>query len=194
MKRTALAIPLLALASLAHAQETSGPYLGVSLGTFDYEETDPALGLRISDTATSYQVFGGYRFTQHLMLEGSWGMTSDIGETFTGTDPVLGDVSAVVEGDYEALSVRVLGVLPLRKLDLFAGLGYFDSELDASVHYEDDFGVIDVASTTSDDGATVLAGLQFDFERISLRGTYEWFDTKSNVDASDLSVSALFRF
>ncbi|HEX6996535.1 MAG TPA: outer membrane beta-barrel protein [Gammaproteobacteria bacterium] len=194
MSRLLLLTGLALLASTSQAQENAGAYFGFSLGSFDYEETEEVTGLVISDSTSAYRLFGGYRFSDNFAVEGSWGATGDIKEGFSGSDPALGTVTLDIKGDYEVLSVRALGILPFDKVSLFGGVGYYDADLTARGRYEDAFQIVAIKVEGSDDGATVIGGLQFDLDRLSIRGEYEWFDTDSNVDASDISIGLLFNF
>ena len=182
----------LGLTQLSHAQEMSGAYMGFALGSLDYEEVDADLGIALSDTTSAYRLIGGYRFTDNFAVEAGWGATSDIEDSFSEVVPGFGTITVNVKADYEVLTVRALGIVPLTSLSLFGGVGYYDSELNASVSVTG-FGAVGEAEG-SDSGATLVGGLQYDLDRVSVRGEYEWFDTDSNVEVWDLSVGVLFRF
>ena len=64
MKQLLLALLVLTVAPLAHAQPESA-YYGVSLGAFDYEEEDSLGGEVFADTASSYRLMVGYQFMEY---------------------------------------------------------------------------------------------------------------------------------
>lgn len=178
---------VLGMSSQALAQEGGGEgaYLGASLGKFDYEETVDAFGVEFSDSATAYRIFGGYRFNENFALEAGWGATGDLEETYTD-----GFDTAVIRGDYEVLTVRALAIAPFDSVSLYGGVGYYDATLDGSVSI---IGFLQESFEGDDSGATLVGGLQFDLDKVSIRAEYEWFDTDSSVDAWDISVGLLFR-
>lgn len=195
--RSAVFISMMTILSAgAHAQDSiqKGGYMGFAVGTLSYEETEQLTGLEISDDTSAYRLFGGYQFNENFALEAGWAATGDIKEDFTGTDAVLGDVALSIKGDYEVLSLRLLGIVPLSKVNLFGGVGYYDATLSATGRYEDDFDLFSVSVKDSDGGATVLGGLQFNLARVGIRAEYEWFDTDSSVEASSISAGVFFRF
>lgn len=188
MKRVGsmLACAALFASSAAVAQDASeGAYLGVSVGSFDYEETVEAFDVEFSDSTTAYRIFGGYRFNDNFALEAGWGATGDLEEAYSdGVD------TAIIRGDYEVLTLRGLAIAPFESVSLYGGVGYYDATLDASATV---VGIGQMRFEGDDSGATLVGGLQFDFEKVSIRGEYEWFDTDSNVDAWDISIGLLVR-
>ena len=195
MKKYLICLGLsLALVQAAAAQDRSGAYLGGSVGSFSYEEEDEGLGI-IDDKAAAYRIMGGYRFNDNFAVEGGWGKTDDLEGGFTETIPPFGTFTASVVGEFEILTVRALGFLPFEKVSLLGGVGYFDADIDASVSVRGPIslgGPLDASG--SDDGATVVGGLEFNFERIDIRGELEWFDVEDGSEAWDVMVGVLFRF
>ena len=182
----------LAVVQGAAAQERGGAYIGFSLGSFSYEEEDPDLGVTIvDDSATAYRILGGYRFSENFAVEGGWGKTGDLEETFTEFIPGFGNLTLNMSGDYEVLTVRALGIVPFENISLIGGVGYYDADLNATISVT---GLGSFAAEGSDDGATLVGGIEFNLERIDIRAELEWFDTESSVDASDISVGVLFHF
>lgn len=176
----------------AAAQERGGAYIGFSLGSFSYEEEDPDLGVTIvDDSATAYRILGGYRFSENFAVEGGWGKTGDLEETFTEFIPGFGNLTLNMSGDYEVLTVRAVGIVPFENISLIGGVGYYDADLNATISVT---GLGSFAAEGSDDGATLVGGIEFNLERIDIRAELEWFDTESSVDASDISVGVLFHF
>lgn len=176
----------------SYAQESSGAYMGFGVGSFDYAESDAASGISLSDNASAYRLFGGYRFSENFSVEGGWGATGDLKDTVTATLPGFGTMSFDTAADFEVLTVRALGRLPFDNVALFGGVGYYDSEVDVSVSVQ---GIGEVGSGSgSDSGATIIGGLEFAVSRVNLRAEYEWFDTDSSVDASMLGLGLFFNF
>ena len=177
----------LALASVsAYSQElgTSGPYMGFGLGYLDYEQSDA--GLSMSDGTTAYRLFGGYRFNENFAVEGGWGTTSDLKDSV-----VVGGNTFSVNGDYEIMTVRALGAVPFDMVSLFGGVGFYDADQSVSLSIN---GAPLGSFDGSDSGATVIGGVEFSLNRVSLRAEYEWFDTDSTIDASVLGLGLLFSF
>jgi OOP family OmpA-OmpF porin len=183
----------LAAAQAATAQEDSrGGYMGFAFGTFIYEETDAELGFEIvDDSTTAYRILGGYRFNDHFAVEGGWGATDDLKESLTASLPLIGDITLDTKADYQAFSVRALGIIPLRKVSLIGGIGYYDAELNATLSVAG-FGAEDYVVDT--DGATLMTGLEVDLSRMHLRAEIEWFDSEPGVEAWDASLGLVFRF
>ena len=183
----------LAFVQSAAAQDSrEGAYMGFALGSFSYQEEDPDLGVTIvDDSATAYRILGGYRFNDNFALEGTWGKTGDLEETFAEFIPGFGNLTVNMTGDYEVLTVRALGIIPFENVSLIGGLGYYDADLNATVSVT---GLGSFDAEGSDDGATLVGGLEFNLERVDIRAEYEWFDTDNSIDASDFSVGVLFHF
>ena len=177
----------------AAAQDRSGAYVGASVGSFSYQEEDEGLGV-IDDTATAYRVLGGYRFNDHFAVEGGWGKTGDLKGGFTETIPPFGTFTINVVGNYEILTVRALGFLPFEKVSLLGGVGYFDADIDASVSATGPIVIDALDASGSDDGATLVGGLEFNLERVDIRGELEWFDVSDGSEAWDFSVGVLYHF
>jgi OmpA-OmpF porin, OOP family len=182
-----VAVVLLCVSS-AHAQEWdgSGAYTGASLSQLRYKERDGDFS--ISDTASAYRLLGGYRFNQHFAMEGSWGSSSGIKQSYD--DSFLG-TPFDLKGKFETYTLRAVGMLPLRSVGLFGGVGYYDSDTKWTASAP---GLGSESFKIGDDGATLIGGMQFDMNRFRLRLEYEWFDTDSNIDASTLGFGMMFRF
>lgn len=180
--------------AVPQAQEIEGGYVGVSLGSFDYTDDGEIFGIPFADSATSYRVLGGYQFNDYYAVEATVGATSDVKESFRAVDPFFGNVSLDIKGQYEIATVRVLAFAPLTSMSVFGGIGYYDATLDLSLAYQDAFDSITLSEESSQDGATILGGVQFEMRRFAIRGEYEWFDTDGGVDVYNLSATVVFRF
>ncbi|HEX5418885.1 MAG TPA: outer membrane beta-barrel protein [Gammaproteobacteria bacterium] len=186
-----LLLAVLSIASLsAYAQERHGAYLGAGLGSFHYKERDVAF----SDAALAYQVLGGYRFNKYLAVEGAWGASRDLTESYSELT-LLGTATIDLTAHYDrVLTTRAVGILPLRILDLYGALGYYHAHLTGSGTGTLSGYTVQESAGGTDSGATAGVGVQFHFSNMSIRGGYQWFDAESGVDASLLGVEALFHF
>ena len=178
---------LSACAGTASAQETLPAYMGFSFGGIDYEETDPGSGLVLSDAGATYRLIGGYRFNRYFAFEGAAGETSGLKETFN----IPGFEPFTVDAKYDVVTVRALGMLPLRRMSVLGGIGLYNSERKLSADFDglDQF----VDTERADSGVTLVGGLQADLKSVTIRAEYQHFDTDSNVEAWDLTFSVLFR-
>ena len=177
---------LIACTRMASAQETLPAYFGFSFGAIDYEETDPTTGLVLSDEGGTYRLIGGYRFNKNFAFEGALGETSGLKETFT----VAGLGPFTVYSRYDVVTLRALGMLPLKRISILGGVGFFSSERRLSADFD---GLGQFVETESDSGATLVGGIQADLKSVTIRAEYQAFDTDDNVDVWDLTFSVLFR-
>ena len=74
----------LAVAPHVDAQDGSA-YYGLALGEFDYDEND-GFGELFTDTVSSWRLMINYQFMEHLGVEGGYGQTGTIRDTFTVPD------------------------------------------------------------------------------------------------------------
>src|SRR5262245_22029953 len=81
MRYSLVLILCIVLSAPANAQQRGG-VVGVSGGGFRFEDRDDALAISVSDSALSYGVFGGYRFSNSFAVEGSWNGTTDFNDIF----------------------------------------------------------------------------------------------------------------
>lgn len=184
----------LIFATGVQAQEIRGGYVGASLGSFNFRDDGETVGLRISESAASYRVVGGYHFNSNYALEAGWGATGDLSETFRGFDQQGNPASLEVEGDYEIASVRFMVLAPFAGISMFGGAGYYDATRTMSVRFASAGGDMLDTSEHSDSGVTAVGGVVFELDRLAIRGEYEWFDTDGDIEATNISVGVLFRF
>jgi hypothetical protein len=180
----------LAVMQAAAAQDRSGPYMGFSVGSFSYEEDVDELGLGIDDSTSTYRLIGGYRFSDNFALEGGWGRTGDIEESFSEPFPPFGTLTFDVGAEFEVLTVRGLGFIPFEKVSLLGGVGYYDADIEVTASVP---GFGSASEGVSEDGATLIGGVELSLERIDVRAELEWFDVDDG-EAWDLSVGVLFSF
>ena len=184
----------------AQEETLKGPFVGFSVGSFRYSETDESIGAKVADDTGVYRLLGGYRFTARMSLEASWARTGEIAASATVDDPLLGPARLDTRADLETLTVRVVGVKPYDRVVLFGGFGIYEAMLDEVGQFEDPFGVTTYTYHESDRGANLIGGVQFDVRpRVSVRAEYEWFDADSmgsdnNPSVWSAGVSVLFKF
>ena len=171
-----LAVAALLVAPAAHA---GGVFLGASLGQSDLETDVFAAGFDGGDTG--WKLFGGFHFLKFFALEGGY-------INFGSPDESLFGRSA--NADVDGWDVYAVGVVPIRKLELFAkaGLIYWDYEFQV---------ISDPDLRQDDDGIDIAYGLGVAWkftDSFALRGEYEVFDIGAVDDLTFLSVGVDFRF
>jgi len=190
MKRWLVAAAALLSVGIAQAQEESGPYLGFSVGSSDYQDDDLSFG----DSATAYRIFGGYQLNETLGIEVGFGTTEDLEESFGFVDPFAGNVSLTIRGEYEVSTLRVIGVAPLDAINLFGGAGYYEADVSLTARLTDDFGTFTQTLEDSNSGLSLIGGIEYAFNRLKLRGEYEWFDTDGEVEAWTIAIGLRVQF
>lgn len=192
MRRIAGLLLLLGLSAGAPAQEVRGIYAGLSVGYLGYDEDGDNLGAPISDSTSAYRIVGGYQFNSVYAVEAGWGASGEFGERFDGFDG-SGAVSLEIAAEYEISTLRFVTIAPFSGVNMFGGVGYYDATLDGAFRFQSTTEVVTGAFEDSDDGLTVLGGIVYEFDRIAVRGEYEWFDT-DDADVQSLNFTAIFRF
>ena len=194
MRYSLVLLLCIGLSAPASAQQRGG-YVGFAAGSFQFEDRDDALGISVSDSALSYGVFGGYRFSNSFAVEGSLGGTTDFNDIFDELFqalPFIGGFIESVHAEYHIQTVRALGIAQVKKVGLFGGLGYHHADGDASVTVRGTGAVIDLDA--SDRGTTAVAGIQIDGNNLSYRLQHEWFDAEDRLDLSNTSFGFVLRF
>ena len=158
------------LATLGHAQQMRGAYIGAGVSSLSHTQPADVAGPELSDDTGAFRLVGGYRFNDHYAVDAGFGTTADIKRTFS------------------AVSVRGVALLPVSIVDLFGGAGYYEATFNKSVLSGAD------GFDQTDSGATLIGGLVFNLPRVSIRGEYEWFDTGGAREASSIGVLVLLRF
>jgi Outer membrane protein beta-barrel domain len=188
---------LLATASIAEAQDTG--YVGLSFGSFDYEEefVDPLLG-QVSDSIDHYKVFGGFDINQHFAIEVNYSKAGDIEDEAFANIPPYGDIFYQLDMEITMTSVKALGMLPKDWGALIGGLGYFSSELDVREFISlECCGAQPADGTINDDGMMAVVGIEWRFGRFGarygIRLEYEWWDM-DGTDASAIGLGAFYGF
>jgi len=186
MKRIAALCILVGLATVASADEKTGLYVGLGLGQFDVNAEDiDDLGPIVQEfdsNATTFKVFGGWRFNPYLSLELDY---LDLGSP----DEDLQGVR--VETDISGVAPYIVGSLPIGPIEVFAKVGYLFYDLDVDANGQE----VASASGSQDDfiygaGAGIVL-----FKKLEARLEYEYLDASETIDDGDaLWLTALWRF
>lgn len=192
MKQLLLVLLLVAAASTVSAQGIDdAAYYGVALGTFDYEEGDGQGGAFLSDSVSSYRLMVGYRFMEHLGVEGGYGETGTIRDT--ADLPLFGGgtVPLTFSSEIKILTIRLLGVLPFDNgVSLLGGLSYADMRQDIDFT----IGTSPPQSTDVDGNEPAYyIGVQYDLDRFAVRLGYEKYDLDGDVDANETMVTFFYK-
>jgi hypothetical protein len=191
MRPVIVALLALTSASGVQAQLGTSAYYGISLGSFDYEESADAFFTGFNDTADSWRVMVGYQFMEHLAVEGGWGRTSTIADSATLSAPGFPTVNVDFSTEFKSLMVRLLGVLPFDNgVTLVGGIGYADGEQQIT------FDISGVGRQSGDvdlGEATFYLGAQYDWDRVALRLGYEKYNFDGDVDGSEITLSFFYK-
>jgi Outer membrane protein beta-barrel domain len=179
---------LLAAVGTVTAQNLTGPYVGVSVGTLDHEERDGDTP-ELNANADVHRLFGGYRASRHFAIEGAWTAADDLRDDAGVAFPAF--PGAELETQYEILAIKAMAVWPIRRIGFFHGIGYYDSKADATIARN---GAQLVALEDDENGLLIFGGLGFDFSRVSLRAEYQWHDNVNGADVTDTTLGVSFRF
>jgi len=186
--RTVLIVAVGLWAASGMTQEVEpGGYIGIGLGKWDYEETILGFG-NFSDSATYTKLYGGYRLNENWAFEASWETTDTVEQIAT-----ISIFPTRIGLDFEPISLRAVAFLPYSWGSFFAGLGYFDGDLEGFSELDLGATVSRLETSKSTDGATFLGGIQLDFSSLSLRLEYEWWDI-DGADLDQLGVGLHWRF
>jgi opacity protein-like surface antigen len=198
VSKTIVVIALALATSPSFAQEM-GIYVGVVAASFDYDE-DPQPGPfgAISDTTSSWKLYGGFEINEHLAVEISYGATSDLESTASGSDSFLGNFTSTQSLNFKTTAAKAMGLLPLERVVLLGGIGYFDTELDFDARLTATCcGTFSATGATGDNGLVAALGAEWRFGRfgtgIDVRLEYEWFDLE-DADTSAVGIGVGYRF
>lgn len=181
-----------ALAPPASAAEVGG-YFGVAagqtdadLGVSDFDDGSITSG-SVDDTDTGTKLFGGYKFTENVAIEGGF---VDLGEvTFTGVSNGFGFLygAGPVAFDIEADGLFVAGVFgtTFNKGAVFAKIGFMMWDAEATLVDSD--GVF----SADDDGTDLMFGLGGEWhvnDRIAIRAEFETLKFPRKISVYSRSV------
>ncbi len=125
-----------------HETDTTGVYLGASIGATGYSDDDKLKSYDLDDNDIGWSLYGGYRINRYLGVEGGY---VNLGK-YKATSP-----SNDTEDSFEAFYLAAVGILPLGdhwQLRAKAGGGIM--KLDQSFSNQDD---------ARDEGGTYLLGV-----------------------------------
>lgn len=188
-------IGLLLLNASAFAQETTNGYIGVGLGIMDYSQDRLFFGNELTDSTSTWKIYGGYNFSDYLGIEASYGAPTEVSVGTSWLGPMGGLNSYSYNGDYTITTVKLVAYLPLSWGKIFGGTGHFDADIDTViVRVYDDYGTGSPQHiSTSDDGTTVLLGVQWEFAKLDFRIEYERWDLR-HADSDVLGIAVAYRF
>lgn len=154
----------LCAATLPALAKDSGGYVGGSIGltTIDICDDLAALGATsCDDEGTGFKIFGGYKFSPHLSVEGGYLDFGEISASF-------GSSSGTAEAD--AGFATVVGFLPVAaRFSLFGKVGVFFWDMSATGS----------AGSVSDDGTDALLGIGLNYDitdQFAVRAEFESYD------------------
>ena len=176
MRATTILAAIL-LSSTVWSQERpfqQGPYLGVTMGAFHWDQGGPLVSL--SDTAPIVKLYGGFRFNDRWAVEGSYSNRSHL------KDQTIG-----IASDFQIIEVRGLAYLG----NLFVGVGYWNADIVETRPFFPSAGFRDNDS----DFSGILGGEWSFRNRWDLRLDYELFNVQNRAkDMSTLSFGAHYKF
>ncbi len=176
----ACAALLLALASPAMASNPDGLYLGAGYGDFSTRiDSIDDVDISFSADDDAFKVFAGWRFNRLLSVELNY---IDFGTARAGTDALA------IAAETTALAPYVVGTLPIGPLELYGKVGMLFYDVDVRTSFD---AQIDESGRDLTYGVGIGATI---FDRLNLRGEYEWIDISEYRDANAFWVSASWRF
>lgn len=162
-KKSLLSLPIVLFLSPPLLAE--GFYAGASIGMTQIEDEEQ--GLSFDDSAFGWRIHGGYEFNDNFAVEGAYFDSGEAEDTVSGQS---------VEVELTGFLVSLVGMIPVGgdNTRLFAKLGYYDGEAEASA------GGITVEDDES--GLSIGAGIRYDLaNNFSLRGDFDWFDSDTDT-------------
>ena len=186
--RTVLIVAVGLWAASGMTQEVEpGGYIGIGLGKWDYDEAILGFG-NFSESATYTKLYVGYRLNENWAFEASWETTDTVEQNAS-----IGIATFRIGLEFEPITLRGVAFLPYSWGSLFAGLGYFDGDVEGFSEVDQGATVTRLEISESTDGVTFLWGVQLDFSSLSLRLEYEWWDV-DGADSDQLGVGLHWRF
>lgn len=168
---------LLGITGSAVAQGYIGAGAGITTSDLCNEISGP--GVSCDDEDTGLKIFGGFKFTPNIAVEGAW---IDLGEV-SASGP---GGSATVEAD--GFQIAAVGILPINpQWSLFGKVGAFMWDASATASS---------GASASDDGTDIMFGFGGMWNitpQFGLRAEWERFDVDSE-DVDFLSVGIQFNF
>jgi OOP family OmpA-OmpF porin len=154
--------------------QVPGAYIGVGAGVANFEdnvEVQDIGDVDIDDDSTAYRLYGGYRATENLAIEGGY---RNFGEADAGPFSV----------ETDGFDLTALGLVPVGPVDLFAKGGVILWDTDG------------VGGFPGDDGEALTYGLggQLNVGNLWFRLESEWFDMDLPDDTQMITASVGWSF
>ena len=200
MKRLSLPLHALLASTLAPAVDAQpeSAYYGLSIGKFEYSDRAAGLEGVFNDSVDSWRVTIGYQLLKHVAFEGMYGKTSTVRDTVSGSPPASTELGFETELS-KILGFRALGTVPFDNgLSLMAGVGFLDFEQEIALS----FNGAPFLSGEVDKGSqfAYYVGVQYDWDRVALRLSYEKWDFDSGAvlvfvgaDAQEVALSFFYK-
>jgi hypothetical protein len=186
-----------ALTPAIEAQPESA-YYGLSIGELDYSDHAAGLAAVFNDSVSSWRVTIGYQLLKHFAFEGTYGKTSTVRDTVSGPPPESTELGFETEFS-KILGFRALGTVPFDNgISLVAGVGFLDFEQEIALS----FNGAPFLNGEADKGSqfAYYAGVQYDWDRVALRLSYEKWDFDSGAvlafvgaDAQEVALSFFYK-
>ncbi len=211
-----LSILILSIAVTAHAADRVGGYVGVSVGSAqttasasDYDSALASLGYtassNLSESNTTWKLFGGYSFTPNWAVEGSYVNFDDVkthttvsAQALTTTadqQTFVNNAATVHPYAIEGYAIAAKGTVPISpRFSLFAKAGVFFWNADINVYCSGCASVVGTKRSVSGTNLTGGVGMGYDLNsNIGMRLEYERYATDRN-DVDYYSVGLEYRF
>ncbi len=125
-----------------HGDHTAGVYLGANVGATWYSDDGKLDGYNLDDSDIGWSLFGGYRISRHLGVEGGYVNLGEYKATSNSNN---------TDDSFEAFYLAAVGILPLgEQWQLRAKAGGGIMKLDQSFSNQDN---------ARDEGGTYLLGV-----------------------------------
>jgi opacity protein-like surface antigen len=194
-----LIVLLLALTSTA-ALAQDAVYVGIGYGIFDYKEVtnDPPFA-DIDEQGDAWKLFGGFDFNEHFGIEVGYGKYTGIETVAVGSTVTIPEYTAVADLEQDATTLKALGYLPLDRIVLIGGLGFFSVQADYDrVLSAPCCGTLSDSFKYSENGLTAMLGVEWRFGRfgteIAVRLEYEQWNISGVDKAATTGVALSYRF
>ena len=190
--RYALLIVAGGLSGIANAQPAArDAYLGLGRGELAYEIRSD--GEKFFDTTSvAWRLYGGFRLSRYWQFEGSYqvtqtasrsGLPKSVEELAFGQLPA--GAAATTRARLEIATLRALRLFPYSWGSVFAGFGVSGAAVDTEFEVTSSR-VVGAGFHISKNGLNLATGAQWDFQAVSLRLEYDWWD--ADMSAIELSM------
>lgn len=160
-----------------------------------YDGSNEDFSVPLSDTVSFYKLIAGYQLNSAYAIEFGLSRTDDVKEHFAAFIPPAGQLVTLDLADkMDVKSARFYAFAPFERISVFGAFGYFEGDVDSEVQLGLPGGALIETSTREEGGLTVSGGIQIEWDRLAVRGEYEWFDMSKGVDAETFNAVLLFRF